>query len=355
MFIHNWYRGLIVGLGIICCSCSPVGPRGAAETAIPSPSITLSQVRVLDDGFQTLISTDDTTVGLALSHAGIFTYLGDEVTPPLDSLIYHGMDIVINRSTPISVKLDGETLVTRTRQQRVIDVFADLGISLSGSDYSMPHLDAKLPDDGIIRVVRVVEETINQYTPIPFGSLLQGLSDLEIDSRRLVQKGNDGLQAQRVRVKYEDGAEISRVLEDEWVHVSPTPRIIGYGMQINIRTIDTPLGPIKYWRKVSMRATSYSPARSGTPVSVPWYGLTRSGKVLKKGMVAVDVDIIPLGTLLYVPGYGLATAEDTGSRVLGLMIDLGFEDNNYETWSRQVTVYFRTPVPDAGEITWIIQ
>jgi 3D (Asp-Asp-Asp) domain-containing protein len=71
-------------------------------------------------------------------------------------------------------------------------------------------------------------------------------------------------------------------------------------------------------------------------------------------MVATDPRLIPLGTRLYVPGYGLATVEDTGSGVRGRMIDLGYEDHNFRSWRAYLTVYLRTPVPPADQITWIL-
>jgi 3D (Asp-Asp-Asp) domain-containing protein len=63
---------------------------------------------------------------------------------------------------------------------------------------------------------------------------------------------------------------------------------------------------------------------------------------------------MPLGTRLYVPGYGYATAEDTGSGVKGKWIDLGYDDWNYEPWHSFVTVYFLAPIPSASQIKWIL-
>ena len=42
------------------------------------------------------------------------------------------------------------------------------------------------------------------------------------------------------------------------VTLPPTPRIIGYGTKIVIRTVDTPNGPVEYWRAYTMYATSYA-------------------------------------------------------------------------------------------------
>ncbi|MEK7278685.1 MAG: G5 domain-containing protein, partial [Chloroflexota bacterium] len=176
----------------------------------------------------------------------------------------------------------------------------------------------------------------------------------EIDNTQLIQEGKYGAQSQRVRVRYENGVEVSRSVEDEWVSVAPQPRIVGYGTAIVIRAVDTADGPIEYWRAVRMYATSYSASRAGTPRSAPWYGLTRSGKVLTKGMVAIDLKVMPLGTRLYVSGYGLATAEDTGGGVKGKWIDLGYDDWNYVSWHQYLTVYFLTPIPPADQIKWIL-
>jgi 3D (Asp-Asp-Asp) domain-containing protein len=157
-----------------------------------------------------------------------------------------------------------------------------------------------------------------------------------------------------MRVHLQDGIAGDVELTDEWVQTPPVSRVVGYGMSIPIRIIDTPYGPVEYWRAVPMYVTSYSPSRAGTPLDAPWFGLTRTGKVLKKGMVATDKSLIPLGTPVYVPGYGLATVEDTGSGVRGRMIDLGYEDHNFRSWRAYLTVYLRTPVPLASQITWIL-
>jgi hypothetical protein len=75
---------------------------------------------------------------------------------------------------------------------------------------------------------------------------------------------------------------------------------------------------------------------------------------LRKGLVAVDPNVIPLGTRLYVPGYGVAVAADTGGGVRGRMIDLGYEDANYQSWHWWVDVYVLDPPPSSSSITWVL-
>lgn len=68
---------------------------------------------------------------------------------------------------------------------------------------------------------------------------------------------------------------------------------------------------------------------------------TYRGTYLRKGLVAVDPDVIPLGTKLYVPGYGEAIADDIGGAIIGNRIDLAMDtlDEAFAWGKRDVTVY----------------
>jgi 3D (Asp-Asp-Asp) domain-containing protein len=202
-------------------------------------------------------------------------------------------------------------------------------------------------------VVRVSEQVQMEQKPLRFDTLYQPLESLEIDSQQIVQPGAYGIATNRIRVRMEDGQEVTRILEGEWVAQEPVPQIIGYGTQIKIRTVSTPDGALDYWRAVQMYATSYSPSRAGVSPDAPWFGITASGKRLKKGLVAIDRSLIPFGTMMYVPGYGFAEAADTGSGVKGRWIDLGYEDDDWVPWSGYVTVYFLTPVPPPSSIVYV--
>jgi 3D (Asp-Asp-Asp) domain-containing protein len=83
---------------------------------------------------------------------------------------------------------------------------------------------------------------------------------------------------------------------------------------------------------LNMYATWYNAASSGKPATHPAYGITRSGAPLTKGIVAVDPNVIPLGTRLYIPGYGFAVAGDTGGGIIGDMVDLGYPDGVAVDW-----------------------
>jgi uncharacterized protein YabE (DUF348 family) len=285
------------------------------------------------------------TVGEALREAGIVLYLADDVRPSLSSPIESGTRIAIKHSVPATVHVDGQTLRTRTHRATVGDLLSDVGVSLHGLDYAEPGLEVPLGEAIEIVVTRVREEVLVQQEPIPFKTQWAPDPDLEIDHQALGQQGEPGVFERRIRVRYEDGAEVDRWTEAEWVAKNPQPKILNYGTKIVLRTVDTPSGPQQYWRRLRMLATSYHAASAGKPRDHPYFGITAIGWRMRDGIVAVDPKIIRLRSQVYVPGYGVGDAADTGGAIRNLRIDLGYSEANFRSWYRCVDVYLLAPVP----------
>jgi uncharacterized protein YabE (DUF348 family) len=322
--------------------------RNAAKAAGPV-RITVHRavpVTLHEDGRATTLYTTASTVGETLRRAGLTLYLADGVRPGLGERLSAGMHLYVDRSIPVTVQADGRTLRTRTHRERVDEVLADLGVVLTGEDYTVPPLDAPLGEEATIRVVRVSERFLIEQEPIPFESTWQPDPDLEIDQpQRVLQEGVPGVFERRIRVRYEDGQEVSHQVDNDYVAVPPTTKIIGYGTKVVVRTLDTPSGPVEYWRVIRMLATSYSAGTAGTPKTSPWYGRTATGMQMRHGIVAVDPRVINLRSQVYVPGYGIGIAGDTGGGIKGRRIDLGYDDDNLVLWYRWADVYLLTPVP----------
>ena len=305
------------------------------------------------DGEVTELHSIAPTLGLALAEAGIQLRVGDELIPVPDTPTEGLTEARLRRAIPLRIEADGVTVSTWVVADDVGTSLSKAGIALMGKDFSVPDSRDPLPQDGEIRVVRVQEQVVIEQEPIPFETSYQPAPDLEIDQQTIVENGSYGVQARRIRITFEDGDEVSRAIEGEWVARESEQRVIGYGTNLVIRTTDTPHGTISYWRAIRMYATSYSPSRAGVPDDWPWFGKTACGKTLIKGLVAIDNRYIPFHTMMYVPGYGFAEACDIGGGVKGRWIDLGYEDHNWENWHEYVTVYFLTPIPPANSIAWI--
>jgi len=311
---------------------------------IPATSISIKHavpIHIEDDDQTTTIYSALDTVGEALFDSGVTLYLADGVSPELSAAIEADMTVTIRRSQPLSVIVDGVTLESRSSGDTVADALADAGIALTGLDYAIPGDNAALRPGMFIRVIRVTEEVLVEQDAVPFEIVYMADPALELDQRDEVQQGRTGVQQRLVRVRYENGVEISREIEmDNMLVQEPINRVVNYGTQIVLRTVETPDGPRQYWRQLRMYATSYHPAALGGDST------TATGAQLTRGIIASDPDVIPYSAEIFVPGYGIGRMEDTGGpRQTPFWIDLGYDDENFQGWSRFVDVYFLTPVP----------
>ncbi len=305
----------------------------------------------VEDGDQqiALDTTTAQTVGDAVAEAGLVLYLGDRVDPAVEEALIDSLTITVIRALPLSIEVDDTTIETRTQAETVGAALSDAGVVLTGLDYSLPAENARVRADMTVRVVRVTQVLESEDIEVPFGSVYQADPTLEIDQRRVIQAGVPGLDQRQTRVRIEDGVEVLRQDIGTARVTDPTDQIVAYGTQIVVRTLDTPDGPVQYWRRFNMLATSYHPAALGGD------NITATGKILTKGIVGIDPGIISYGTRLYVPGYGIGEAADTGGpRSTRYWIDLGYDDENWVSWSRQVDVYLLAPAPPPDQIDYLL-
>lgn len=301
------------------------------------------------------------TVAEALSEAGVWLYAGDKISPslhlPLSSLQgqfpWDQTAIEVQPTQSLMILTNGQQIQFNSSARTVGEALAEAGIPLFGLDYSVPAENEPLPANGQIRVVRVSESVLLAQKPIAFESELQSSDQVPLDQTQVLQPGEMGLSIERIRIRYEDGNEVSRLTENETLVRPPKTRILGYGTKIEIKTAVVDGVEIQYWRAVQMYATSYSPCRSGADRCYPG---TSSGASLKKGIVGMRYSwyLAMGGQQLYIPGYGFATIGDVCGGCTGKpWIDLGYSDNDWQQWSSWVTVYFLAPAP--SDIIYVLE
>lgn len=104
------------------------------------------------------------------------------------------------------------------------------------------------------------------------------------------------------------------------------------------------------WSKYPIKkvvATGYTAGyeSTGKDSNHPEYGITYSGVMVKRDLfstVAADLDIFPIGTILFIPGYGYGVVADKGGAIKGNRVDLYYEtvDDVYNNWGKkEIDVY----------------
>lgn len=310
---------------------------------------------VNDNGLSVRVLTTKETLTEGLPASGVGIRQGDLIFPSLDSEVSAGMHVFVKRSKGLTIEVDQQTLQVRTLKSTLSEVLEDEGISLSGMDRVDPFLETPIKDGMNVKIVRVREEYVTSEETIGYTLEYWPDPELEIDQQRVMQYGKRGLRKRITRIVYEDDEEVERTKEREWVETEPQNTIIGYGTKIVTRQLDTPEGSLTYWRKMRVFATWYNASHGGKTPDNPYYGITRLGMLAEKGVVAVDPRVIPFYTQIYVPGYGLAVAGDTGGGIKGRWVDLCYPEGMDHPWSsRWVDIYLLTPVPPQNEICWML-
>lgn len=113
------------------------------------------------------------------------------------------------------------------------------------------------------------------------------------------------------------------------------------------------------YKSVEVTATGYFAGResTGKDPGHPQYGITYSGlKVMRDSnsisTIAADIKVFPIGTILFIPGYGYGVVADTGSAIKGNIIDLYFEtiEDVFNEWGKKKLKVYVIEIGD-GKIT----
>lgn len=289
------------------------------------------------------ITSGASTLGEALAEAGILLEPADRLSPAADTPLEGPVSADLRKARTLSIQVDGFTVQARSAAGQVGEALAEAGISLQGLDYSLPSESEPLPEDGRLRVVRVQEELVLAQTAVPFTTKYENSDQVALDRQEVIVPGVLGLQVSRERVRYEDGQEVLRSSDGDWVAQEAQEQTVGLGTKIELKTLQTEAGNLEYYRAVTVWVTSYSPCRSGGDRCYPG---TSSGMKVQKGVIAVPRAWYGLlvGARVYIPGYGTAVVADTGG-MTGYWVDVAYSDDDYVPWAQYVTMYFLTPVP----------
>ena len=291
-----------------------------------------------EDGLSMSMVSAASTVAELLAEEGVVVDHADYLSPPAGSLVTAGTHVYIEHARELSLSVGGDTTTIHSRKATVAAVLAEAGVSLDTLDRVEPALDAPVEDGLTVRVVRVQEQSETVEEAIPCPVVYQDDPTMDMGQYMVLDWGADGVIQREYHVVYEDGQETERELVSEWEQPS-RDQIIAQGTK-PVNLVQAPEGPLRYSYSLEMYATWYNPASCGWSAASPWYGIAATGVPVQRGIVAVDPSVIPLGTRLYIPGYGEAIAADTGSAVVGHIIDLGFADYEAPDWhSGWTTVY----------------
>lgn len=279
-------------------------------------------VHIYADGRERTVRSFQRTVGDALRSARISVYPGDRIIPPAGAFLWPGADVKVIRAVPVVLQIGRSLSVTPVAATSVGDALDMMDVTLGPLDRVYPDAGTPVQAGMRITVERRAWHTWIEQRPVAFASRVIADPQVFKGNRIVRAPGREGLRERTVKALYADGRPVA-MFPQAWTIVRPPVDQI---TALGTRAMIVSRGPFAGHEYMMLEATAYYPGPNNFGGGVG--PRTAIGLLAQRGVVAVDPSVIPLGSRLFVEGYGYAIAGDTGGAIQGMRIDLCF--NTYD-------------------------
>ena len=345
----------------------------------PQNSVYFTEINRFEDKNTTRqVRTEAKTVGEFLEEQNVALSAHDSLNHDINTPLGNKMKVVVTRGRAFTIQTGEAIVLCSTTQETLGDAMLQAGFYPQENDIVSHDLKEIVTDGLAVSVTSVTNENVQITEAIENTTEYVDDAALEQGKTKVIQEGFLGECQVTVNITYNDGVEVSRREISREVTKEPQNRIIATGTKVVKAPTETPkptekvsaqtqpkadsavkaaaqktqqapekqtasseagtVAGLSFSKKLTMSATGYTAFKSDGS-----RGITSTGRPAGQGIIAVDPSVIPLGTRVYVEGYGEAIAADIGPAIKGNKIDLCFEMTNAQIRQnfgrRNVTVY----------------
>lgn len=321
---------------------------------------TANKILLTIDGKTEEYHTTAVTVGQFFQEEGLTFSEHDEISHNNIEVLEDDLEIEITTAFPVVVDDGGEETELWTTGGTVKQLLQKNDITFAKQDKIEPNLDEKVSEDTKVSIIHVEKKKEDITERIPFQTEEEDDSSLKKGTTRTISEGEEGEILKTYEITLENGKEVDREVIAEDVIKESKNKVIAIGTKeeqnkvvsntnnnttaskgstANESNSSNSSEPASDGKVFTMEATAYGPDCKGCS-GTSAYGINLKASPTPK-VVAVDPSVIPLGTRVWVEGYGEAIAGDTGGAIKGNKIDVlvSSEAHAASNWGRRtVTV-----------------
>ncbi|MEJ9232004.1 ubiquitin-like domain-containing protein [Peribacillus butanolivorans] len=289
----------------------------------PAQKITLVQ----DEETEEVWSTAD-TVEEFLKEQDLEVNEKDKITPSKNTKMEANMEVAIDKAFSLKLVVGGNEKQVWSTSTTVADFLKQQGVKLNDLDRVEPGLVEKVEAKNTVNVIRIEKVTDVVEEPVDFAVITKKDDSLSKGKENIVKEGKDGLISKKYEVIKENGKEVKRKLLSEKVVNKKQDKVITVGTKTTVAQASRGASNVNSTsgKEIYVSSTAYTASCKGCS------GVTSTGVDLKSNpgakIIAVDPSVIPMGSKVYVEGYGYAVAADKGGAIKGNRIDVFFSSKN---------------------------
>lgn len=283
------------------------------------------------------------TVGKFLEEQNIEVEKHDYISHYDRYILKDDLEITIEQAIPVTIQIDEDKEKVWTTANTVEELLEENDIEFDDKvDKVKPGLKKTLKEDMKVKVTYVVKEEIKEEETIPFDTKEEKDASLEKGKTKVITEGEEGKVVKTYKVTKENGKEVERELVDEEVIKDSVTKVVAVGTKevakqaesTKKQTAASNTASSSSGKQMTVVATAYTASCTGCS------GVTATGINLNKNpnmkVISVDPSVIPLGSRVWVEGYGEAIAGDTGGAIKGNRIDLHMPSQSAaSSWGRR--------------------